>query len=88
MSNNRLLYGQGSRYYETDTENDIPQHNMLCNSYNYNTAVVLANEENRLDLLSIRVYNTPIYWWIIARFNGIINPESVQVGTVLKIPVL
>jgi hypothetical protein len=88
MSNSNLLYGQSSRYYNVDNTDDLPQSNMLVNTYNYNTAVVTADEEGRLDLVSYRVYNTPVNWWIIARFNGIINPESVITGTVLKIPVL
>lgn len=88
MANNNLLYGTSSRYYQVDTDNDIPQSNMLRDSYNYNTTVVLSNEEGRLDLLSLRIYNTPVNWWLIARYNSIINPESVVAGTVLRIPII
>lgn len=88
MGNSNLLYGQNSRYYNVDNENDIPQSNMLVNAYSYNTTVVTSNESGRLDLVSLRVYNTPVHWWIIARFNGIFNAESVIAGTVLKIPVI
>lgn len=83
-----VFYNQQSRYYDVDTENGIPQSNMLRDNYSYNATVVLDNESGRLDLVSYRVYNTPVYWWIIARFNSIINPETAVAGTKLKIPVL
>lgn len=83
-----LLYGQNSRYYNVDTSYDIPQSNMLCNTYSYNTVTVTSTEAGRLDLVSLRVYNTPVHWWIIARFNGIINPDSVIEGSVLRVPIL
>lgn len=79
-------YNQLSRYYECDTSEDIPQYNMLKTTYSYDTLTVLANETGRLDLVSYRVYNTPVHWWIIARFNAIINQEEVQAGMKLKIP--
>lgn len=83
-----VFYNQQSRYYDVDTDNGIPQSNMLRDNYIYNTTVVLDNESGRLDLVSYRVYNTPVHWWTIARFNSIINPETAVAGTKLKIPVL
>ena len=83
-----VFYNQQSRYYNVDTDGGIPQSNMLRDNYIYNTTVVLDNESGRLDLVSYRVYNTPVHWWIIARFNSIINPETAVAGTKLKIPIL
>lgn len=79
-------YDQNSRYYNVDMTYDLPQDNLLKQNYDYYTVTVLANESGRLDIVSNRVYNTPVYWWIIARFNAIINPETAIAGTVLKIP--
>ena len=79
-------YDSKSRYYNCDTTFDLPQSNLTKSSYIYDTVTVLANEAGRLDLVSYRVYNTPVYWWIIARFNSIINPCEVHQGTKLKIP--
>ena len=79
-------YSQTSRYYNVDTEFDLPQINLLNTNYSYDTATVLANESGMLDLVSLRMYNTPVNWWIIAQFNSIINPETAVAGTVLKIP--
>lgn len=79
-------YSQTSRYYNVDTEFDLPQINLLNTNYSYDTVTVLANESGRLDLVSLRMYNTPVNWWIIAQFNSIINPETAVAGTVLKIP--
>ncbi len=81
-----LKYDQSSRYYNVDIENDLPQDNMLKSEYTYDVVTVLANESGRLDLVSYRVYNTPVNWWIIARFNSIINPETAVAGTKLRIP--
>lgn len=79
-------YNQNSRYYSCDTENNLTQDNFTKYNYEYDTTTVLANESGRLDLVSYRVYNTPVKWWIIARFNSIFNPETAIVGTELKIP--
>ena len=79
-------YDSKSRYYNCDTTFDLPQSNLTKSSYTYDTITVLANEAGRLDLVSYRVYNTPVHWWIIARFNSIINPCEVRQGTKLKIP--
>lgn len=81
-----LQYSQDSRYYNVDGEYDLPQSNMLIKSYDYDVVTVRSNESGRLDLVSNRVYNTPVNWWIIARFNSIINPETAVVGMKLKIP--
>ena len=83
-----LVYDQNSRYYNVDYEYDLPQSNTLKTNYVYDTVTVMAKESGRLDLVSYRVYNTPVYWWLIARFNGIINPETAVAGTRLKIPKL
>ena len=79
-------YNQNSRYYSCDTENDLPQSNFTTYRYSYDTVTVLASEDGRLDLLSYRVYGTPVRWWQIARFNAIINPTSVSVGDKIKVP--
>jgi hypothetical protein len=81
-----LIYSQNSRYYQCDDTDNISQQNLLYSNYEYDTTVVLSNEACRLDLVSLRVYNTPIYWWIIARFNSIINQDTAIAGTILKIP--
>jgi len=81
-------YDRNSRYYDCDTTNDLPQDELFKKSYSYYTIVVKASESGRLDLVSQRVYNTPVHWWIIARFNAIINPETAIAGTVLRIPQL
>lgn len=83
-----IIYNLNSRYYNSDTTDELPQHNMLKDNYAYTTTKILANEDSRLDLVSYRVYNTPVHWWLIARFNSIINPETARAGMVVKIPIL
>lgn len=81
-----LIYNQNSRYYNVDDENEISQLNFTKYKFDYDTTVVLDNEQHRLDLVSYRVYDTPVNWHIIARFNAIIEPNYVPAGTILKIP--
>ena len=41
----------------------------------------------RLDYISYKVYGKPIYWWIIAKANGITNGAfSLNEPQILKIP--
>lgn len=40
-----------------------------------------------LDSLSLKYYNNPTYWWIIAFFNDIQDPFIIlKIGSVIKIP--
>ena len=52
------------------------------------TYIVGVETENRLDLVSFRVYTTAKYWWVIALANYILDPFDVPYGTVLRIPPL
>ena len=41
------------------------------------------------DIISLKNYNNPTYYWIICNFNRIADPfEIPKVGSVLKIPVI
>lgn len=47
----------------------------------------IVQKNDTLDLLSLRAYGTPIYYWIIASFNRIVDPFKPLVpGTTIKIP--
>lgn len=40
-----------------------------------------------LDSVSLYYYNSPLYFWVIADFNDILDPyEDLQEGTMLRIP--
>jgi hypothetical protein len=47
---------------------------------------VEKSEENRLDIISYKYYNTPEYYWIIAMANNIVDPFVIKAGDVLRIP--
>lgn len=81
-------YDQSSRYFRCDNENELPQCHLYKSNYDYTETTVTAEENGRLDLVSYRVYNTPLNWWIIARFNAIINPLNISTGDILRIPKL
>lgn len=47
---------------------------------------VLANEENRLDLLAHEYLGSAEYGWVIAYFNDITDGYTVRPGQRIKIP--
>jgi hypothetical protein len=50
---------------------------------------VLAGEEGRLDILSWRIYKTPVLWWVLALVNNIQNPfEEPVAGDRIRVPSL
>lgn len=47
---------------------------------------VTVEYENRLDLISMKFYKNPLFWWVIAEASDISDPFKVPVGTKLRIP--
>ena len=47
---------------------------------------VLREEENRLDIIANKYYNSPDLWWVIAMANNLIDPMYVKPGTIVRIP--
>lgn len=46
-----------------------------------------AVEGDRFDLISLRIYNDPTWWWYIAYLNpGVYYPDEIPPGTILRIP--
>lgn len=76
----RVVDDSGDFYQETMDMHEIPKRSDDKIHY------VQAGEENRLDLISHKYYNSPLYWWVIAQASDIYNPLDVPVGTVLRIP--
>lgn len=53
----------------------------------YDTYTVIDfDTENRLDILSNRVYGTWKLWWVLAQVNEIDDPFVVERGRVMRIP--
>lgn len=50
---------------------------------------IRENERARPDLLSLRVFGTPNYWWFIMWFNGFSDPwYDMMPDTLVKVPQL
>jgi hypothetical protein len=50
---------------------------------------VNQSEEGNLQLISFTYYNTIELWWILAMYNGVVNPiTEVITGLRLKVPTL
>jgi len=45
-------------------------------------------DENRLDIISFRLYGDTTMWWILAEFNGLLNPFELEVGSKIFYPSL
>jgi hypothetical protein len=89
-----------TNFYKTVTVVDgqtgelIPQYDFLHNSLsnfvmNYNPQYYTVNEADiyRPDMISFKVYNTVVYWWLICYVNEIHDPYSdIYVGQLLIIP--
>lgn len=54
-----------------------------------NTTYVMHKVEqgDTLDTISLYYYNSPLYFWIVADYNDILDPyEDLKEGTMLRIP--
>lgn len=81
-------YPAHSRYYQCPLERGLCCEELVTAQYPYTTVVVLATEHGCPELVSQRVYNTPHYWWVLCRYNGILLPEHCVAGLQLRAPVL
>ena len=73
-------------------------YNRIDNKYVYGLTSKLRKKEttyvvhkvqqgDTLDTLSLYYYNSPLYFWVIADYNNILDPfEELKEGTMLRIP--
>lgn len=93
---NPRFYTNNSRYQRLrllqDEKGNIYHENWIKRGIEKSTGdsyyKVTMVEENRLDIISMSIYGTPRYWWVIALANDIIDPFDVPVGTELRIPLI
>lgn len=49
--------------------------------------VIDKDTENRPDLISFRVYNSVIYYWVVLQYNNVVDiQEELKSGTELRLP--
>jgi hypothetical protein len=61
--------------------------NLRRRSFKYELFEVPEECVGRIDLITVRFYGDPTYWWVIAQFNGIVDPiGEIVVGLQLGIP--
>lgn len=68
----------GIPYYKTAILTRIPEETV---PFYY-----VTRQAERLDNISNKFYNSPSYWWVIAKANNIVGSIAVQEGTKLFIP--
>ena len=81
-----IEYRSNSRYFGIKENMNVIQEDLVNINVDFTEAVVLVEEENNIELVSQRCYNNPSYWWVICRFNGILNPCNIPIGLKLRIP--
>lgn len=79
-------YAQTSRYYGIKESNDVVQTDLIVLNLPYQVTYVRESEVNRPELLAQRVYNNPMYWWVLCQFNGIQNPNLLPLGFEIRCP--
>jgi hypothetical protein len=66
-------------YYKTIIPTGIPNEDI---PYYY-----ITQDGDRFDTLAYKFYNTPTYWWILAKANNLANGSiAPPIGTTLFIP--
>lgn len=81
-----IEYRSNSRYFGIKENMNVIQEDLVNMNVDFTEVVVLVEEENNIELVSQRCYNNPSYWWVICRFNGILNPCNIPIGLKLRIP--
>ena len=66
------------------TSNDFAKYNFIYPSYYYS---VESDDVQRPDLISLKLYGTIDFWWLLMKFNGVDDVwNELYVGQVLKVP--
>ncbi len=45
---------------------------------------LVTKDEQRIDIISYRIYGTTKYWWILLEFNDIVDQFTIKVGDLIK----
>lgn len=83
-----IEYTQTSRYYHILEDPSLVQTDLSVLNLPYTETTVKEGEQNRPELIAQRIYNNPHYWWVICQYNGIIDPENIPQGLVIRYPTL
>lgn len=83
-----------SNFYQKYTVDGVAEldflHNPLTNfemNYAPNYYRVSGEDDMCPDLISVKVYGSELYWWVIMLVNGIDNPfTEITTGSVLTVP--
>lgn len=90
-------YTYVSRYSTTRRITDDVSKKIFHETFNQYTIPETADDlyvtvskisENRLDILATQFYGYPMYWWVLAMANNIIDPFNLEIGSVVRVPPL
>lgn len=91
----RIVYKNASRYSSLRTIQDDETKKIHHESWNQQVIdrsaedqffTVTNAEKDRLDIIAVKYYGTPRFWWVIAIANYLLDPFDIPVGLTLRIP--
>lgn len=83
-----MKYLYSSRFQNASEENGLYLENADILNLPFYNFEVKESQRDRLDLVAYEVYNNPLLWWLIARFNGIFDVSRITPGLSLRIPLI
>lgn len=84
---NRYKHAEKLMLYDKKLiNNTMSPRDMIVDPKQTSSFVVTAAEENRIDIVATKVYGSASLYWAICYMNGISDPLSLPIGTVLIIP--
>lgn len=83
-----LEYQQTSRYYHIYEDPDLVQTDLSILNLPFTETTVMEGEQNNPEILAQRIYNNPHYWWVICQYNGIIDPDNIPAGLIIRFPTI
>lgn len=76
----RQIVDNENTWLETFNQSEIPK------SEEDNYHIVTDVQRGRPDLISAMYYNDPTLYWVILIANGLIDPFTLDAGTVIRVP--
>mgnify|MGYP001773593885 CR=1 FL=1 len=81
-----VLYNKVSRYNISGNEEGFVMEDFKKYNLTYTETFVRQGEEHRPELIAQRIYGDARMWWVICRFNGLLDPNNIPMGLKLRIP--
>lgn len=80
-SKDRAISDGENVYYEYDSKLDFK-------NLSYVNHTITSKDKNKLMIIAQAYYDNPLYWWIIAQANDLIDPfKTPEIGETIRVPI-